>query len=362
MFSKPQRLILFFSSLKYGGGRTFAETFIDQIDGYEIFISSLYDRDFTQLLAKQLNVKACNIFDAEFLSDKSVLLFSNSQITAAISSVLFAGRHYYVTHGYANGLSFAARWRQILYRLQVNVPGTRIVACGHSEYESLVNLCKDRRKITIIRNSLPPKIYSAYDSKNQALVFKDREISLVYIGRICFQKGLDILLDAIRNIQIDEVTVRLYIVGNFQKSENEYRRQIQEKLKNFPYKITILPTQDIDQNFYKRFSALVAPSRFEGLPYTILEAAYSGLPIILSNCAGNSDIIPNDSYGYTFTSGNPKSLTDAIVKFAKSTEVQNRNRINRLRSRVNNEFSPDSFKAKYLEIIEHHYKNLSHNS
>ncbi|NDC43228.1 MAG: hypothetical protein EBZ77_17045, partial [Chitinophagia bacterium] len=107
-----RKSVLFFSSLVHGGGRTFAENYAGSILGAEIILCTLYDKAFTNTLAERLGLRAVSIFDPRLILDPRVLVFSNSQACAAIAALLYPGRHYYVTHGYANGLPYAEQWRR----------------------------------------------------------------------------------------------------------------------------------------------------------------------------------------------------------------------------------------------------------
>ena len=52
----------------------------------------------------------------------------------------------------------------------------------------------------------------------------------------------------------------------------------------------------------------VFPSFREGMPYVILEAMASGLPIIASNIAGVRDLVKHDHNGFLFSPGDVNDL------------------------------------------------------
>ena len=59
---------------------------------------------------------------------------------------------------------------------------------------------------------------------------------------------------------------------------------------------------------------LVAPSRWEGSPYAVLEAVARGKKVIASNCPGNKDIIREDENGWLFPTGDAKALAELLVQ------------------------------------------------
>lgn len=351
MSSNLKSSVLFFSSLVHGGGQTFAETYADSMQGTEIILCTIYDTVFTKTLAQRLGLRVCSIFDKRLLLNPRVLVFSNSQACAAIAALLYPGRHLYVTHGYANGLPYAPAWRRWAWAMQINFPGTRIVACGDSERDAIARISIGKGRVTLIRNGLPLKVTQEGDCLDGVGNVSLPGIHLAYIGRISFQKGLDVLLRAIELPALRQHRIKLSIIGNFQDREQQYCNQVRELIKRSRATIELLPPQQINAAFFRRFSALVAPSRFEGLPYTILEAGYAGVPIVMSDCPGNYDIAPDECYAYTFKNQDEVSLAQALLNFIESNVEEIDRRVSLMRERVVNEFSSSSFRDEYLKLL-----------
>jgi glycosyltransferase involved in cell wall biosynthesis len=360
MKSNNRSIVLIFSSLLHGGGRTYAETFAELMKGWEIKLCTIYDKEYTDLLAKQLGLKTCSLLDRQLLFDKHTLILSNSQISALIAAVLYPSRHWYVTHGYANGLIYASKWRRWTWIFQINLPGMRMIACGESERDSISRFSLRKNRVKLIRNSLPQKILSNDVDTIKICDKYSEKNHLVFVGRIAFQKGLDILLRALEEPALRNLNFKLTIVGNYQESEKIYCDQVRALIKQSTAEIEMLQPLKINFQFLRRFSALVAPSRFEGLPYTILEAGYSGLPIILSDCPGNCDIAPDNSYAYVFSSGDHVSLANCILDFFDSTSLESR--VLLMQQHVRSDFTSEKFKNEYLEVLLQAKTAISYNS
>ena len=350
-FSKLRKSVLFFSSLVHGGGRTFAETYAESMPDAEITLCTLYDKAFTKKLAERLGLRACSIFNPRLILDPRTLVFSNSQACAAIAALLYPGRHYYVTHGYANGLPYARPWRRNIWAAQVNIPGTKIIACGDTERDAISALLLRKTKVSLIRNGLPQKVIQGAVSTMEVESRTVKGVHLAYVGRVSFQKGLDLLLRALEQPALRQREIKLSIIGNYQEREEQYCAEVRELIQRSPATIELIPPQQIDVTFFRRFSALVAPSRFEGLPYTILEAAYAGIPIVLSDCPGNCDIAPNDRYAFTFKTEDEASLVHALLRLIDSNADEINDRVTLMRQRVISEFSSSSFRDEYLKRL-----------
>ena len=348
MVLKMKKVVLFFSSLVHGGGRTFAETYARSLKDADITLSTLYDNDFTKTLAQSMGLRYRNILDPRLLLESSTLVLSNSQICAAIASLMYPGRHYYVTHGYANGLPYAPVWRRLAWTIQINTPGTRVIACGDSERDAVARLCLGKERVSLIRNGLPLKVLE--DSPDACR--QQRPVAhFAYVGRITFQKGLDVLLNALEQSLLRKHEITLSIIGNYQESESKYCKLVRSLIKVSSVTIQFLPPQPVNNAFFRNFSALISPSRFEGLPYTILEAAYAGIPIVLSDCPGNNDIAPDDRFAFIFRSGSDYALANALFFLLESDQAEVERRAYALQQRVATEFSAKAFCDEHYKLL-----------
>ena len=77
------------------------------------------------------------------------------------------------------------------------------------------------------------------------------------------------------------------------------------------------PATEEPARFYRALDLFVLPSRYEGLSFAALEAAATGLPLILSDCLGNADLrdYPFDRVRWT-PPGDPAALAEHILAWA----------------------------------------------
>ena len=81
------------------------------------------------------------------------------------------------------------------------------------------------------------------------------------------------------------------------------------------------PTADI-QRFYSKCNIFVLPSYREGLPYTLIEAAGRGIPIVASNIDGNPEIAVQDYNALLFSPNDAKALTNAMLRLARNPALR----------------------------------------
>ncbi len=129
----------------------------------------------------------------------------------------------------------------------------------------------------------------------------------LFIGRLSKQKGVDILMGALRLIKGD---FQVSIIG-YGEMEEYLRREIEKDLKD---KVVFLGKLNEAFRYMPNFDALLLPSRFEGLPFTVLEAMLYGLPLIVTPCNGTIDVIDQRS-GYVADAIDSVSFAKAIQDF-----------------------------------------------
>ncbi len=117
---------------------------------------------------------------------------------------------------------------------------------------------------------------------------EDNRLKLLFIGRFDRQKGIDILLDIVRNLQekVFLCAAGSCIVGK-------------QFLKQPPDNVVLLDWQKPESvsMLLNQCDALVMPSRWEGMPITALEAMRAGKAVIGSDIPGLNEVIVNGFNG-----------------------------------------------------------------
>lgn len=132
------------------------------------------------------------------------------------------------------------------------------------------------------------------------LRYGENEFAFVCIARFDFQKGQDILVKAIDLAQkeLRASGKRTLLIGGGASLE-ETKRFVDEKgiadLIEFAGEIS-------DAGVYMTCGqTLIAPSRWEGMPYLLLEAVARGRRVIASDCPGNRDVLKNYAHATLFS-------------------------------------------------------------
>lgn len=160
--------------------------------------------------------------------------------------------------------------------------------------ESSLNLRPEQ--VVVKPNAVPDLGYSGPEQ---------REDFFLYIGRLSFEKGIKVLLEAAKS-----QTFELVIAG-----DGPFREEV-EQVANQYTNVTYVGKLDRQAgiDMMKRAKAILVPSIwYEGLPTTILEAFSTGTPIICSDQENLEEIIGSDETGLFFKTGNSTSLVNTIL-------------------------------------------------
>jgi glycosyltransferase involved in cell wall biosynthesis len=76
------------------------------------------------------------------------------------------------------------------------------------------------------------------------------------------------------------------------------------------------------------FDIFCLPSKYEGMPISILEAWASGKPVVATDVAGIRDLIVNGENGILVSPNNPGKLAKGIMMVLKNEQLRDKIRIN----------------------------------
>lgn len=153
---------------------------------------------------------------------------------------------------------------------------------------------------------------------------KKDQINLLYVGRIDFEKGTDILLEAVIKIEKDFKNIQLTIIGEFSPIFSKYSKNNKQ---NFHDKISYLlsqtknfkikETESIPWEEYYISDIVIIPSRIETFSLVAVEAAYAKCKIICSNIEAFKAILKNDGAIY-FNNNDSNDLYKKMLRTINS--------------------------------------------
>lgn len=136
-------------------------------------------------------------------------------------------------------------------------------------------------------------------------------VTFLNVGRLSFQKGQDILLQAFAEVHVRRPRTRLVIVGHGAMQE-ELDARIAELGLQRAVEIRSMPTNPGPA--FAEADVFVSSSRWEGWSLVIVEALSFGLPVVATDCDfGPRDILTDPRLGCLVSNGDVAALADAMV-------------------------------------------------
>ena len=137
---------------------------------------------------------------------------------------------------------------------------------------------KDQKKVWSIPNYIDAEEIITKSKKENSFTVDNKKYNLVTVGRICHQKGFDILIEHMENIVQQNKNVNLYIIGDGPDAPKIKKLVKRKKLQE---NVFFLGSQKNPFEYMKKMDAFVITSRYEGQGMVILEAKVIGLPIFI---------------------------------------------------------------------------------
>ena len=200
----------------------------------------------------------------------------------------------------------------------------------------------------VIHNSIDAQEYRsiAADRKwRDELGIDNDTVLLVYAGRLLPEKGLPVLLDSLKRIEDSGLRVMLAIAGEGKLSD--LARKSESKSCRY---LGCLDRGELSA-LLRDADCLCLPTTYpEGLPTVLLEAAVQNTAILVSNCAGAKEVVPDDSFGLVLDDISPNSLSNAITRFALDRNYLESCKKS-VSARVSMEFSWDNTAEELAKLI-----------
>lgn len=207
------------------------------------------------------------------------------------------------------------------------------------------------KKRKVINSILTPNFIdlSLYKKRTNSNLKNKEKIKFLYSGRLSREKGILVLLDAIKQISSKYENFELDIVG-----DGYLKRKIVEFIdqNNLQTKIHLLGTFGFFDmpKIYFNADVFVLPSYTEGTSASLIESMGSGCAPLCTNVGMNYKLVQNEVNGIIIVPGNSTLLANKIAYYLENQE--NISKFGELSRKKIEEYS-----NKFLELHSIIYKN-----
>lgn len=141
-----------------------------------------------------------------------------------------------------------------------------------------------------------------------------KKYDIVFYGRVCKDKGIEDLIEAVRILINQNLKIKILVVGNPSLAYGEYLRTLIQT-KNIQNNFTFVPYFSTQIELFEAImesKICVLPTHADIFPFTISESMFLKVPVISYNIEGVNDFNKNGQYIYMIKEGDIKQLADAI--------------------------------------------------
>ena len=251
-------------------------------------------------------------------------------------------------------------WLLSLKTAKINLKSVdRIVAISKNIERSLIDSGIDQTKIRLIppgidTEAFNPKV-SGQQWREKLGVPNDGKL-IFYLGNLLKAKGLDVLIEALKNIVAETPKVCFAYALQKQHSSFEPRRhEFRDALKEIPLYTPACELGPVPriQKLMAAADVFVSPLRTtNGLadyPISIMEAMALGKPVVSTPVGGVKEIIIHETHGLLAIPGDPEDLAAQILRTLNSPKMGKELGTN-ARKQIEGNFSMGAYVERTMEL------------
>ncbi|HEX6900840.1 MAG TPA: glycosyltransferase family 4 protein [Thermoanaerobaculia bacterium] len=172
---------------------------------------------------------------------------------------------------------------------------------------------------------------------------------LLFVGRLRIRKGVEVLLEALRELRRRNPAAIVRIAG-----DGEHRGRLERKAGEVGLgpAVAFLGSRDAAgvRTLLRGAAALVVPSTYEGMPLVILEAMEAGVPVVASRVSGIPEVVVDGETGWLVPPEDPEALAKALEEaLADPEEARRRGAAGR--ARVEERYRPAHAAAAWRAAV-----------
>jgi starch synthase (maltosyl-transferring) len=241
------------------------------------------------------------------------------------------------------------RWHLLMERLTSPL-ADRIVPNSPGLHDYMMRHGVSPERMTVIPNGIDVERFAG--PRREA---HGRPRTVLFVGRLTEQKGVDVLLRAARELV---TKCRLQLVGD--GPDREKLRALAAELGLAD--VRFLGRSDNVPELLARADVFVLPSRWEGMPTVVLEAMAARCPVVGTDVIGTRDLIRHGENGLLAPCDDPHSLAEAIDRIAGDETLAAALVANGYKTALEHAASVmlEAHERMYLELMEKRSSHRAH--
>ena len=209
----------------------------------------------------------------------------------------------------------------------------------------------DAGKIVVMPNAIITRGFEEGDSQSDSSRLKAHDTNKVlFLGRICRDKGVTELLEAIDRIHEKRPEVRLYIGGIFE--DEKYVHEVEKRSLYVKYLGWVGGEEKIKA--FDECGIVAVPSYFEGFGLTVIEGMLYGCCVVASDVGGIPEIVEDGEDGILIKAKDSAGLERALLR-VMTKEIDVDMMVRNGRAKVLEKYSAERIVDRIFEIYRELY-------
>lgn len=213
--------------------------------------------------------------------------------------------------------------RQIYRMIEVSLARTAcdaIIAVSEFERRHVIAQGVPADQVYVVANGIPQPPQVDRAGVRASLGIASNEMSIGFIGRLVPQKAPERFVAAIARLaeRIPYRCMRGLVVGSGPLQKEVHAQAQQAGIEPKMIWVTERPGPEV----LPAFDVLVMPSRYEGMPYVLLEALATGVPVVATDVGGVAETIEDRVTGFVVPQHEPDALVDRLVLLAANPTLR----------------------------------------
>ncbi len=173
-----------------------------------------------------------------------------------------------------------------------------IIAVSDREFDHAVSLGFPAGRMFLVGNGVDPRLPTELAETRrrvrERLGISDHLPVVGFVGRFCIAKAAERFVELARKVREAGQEARFILLGSGRGASDIARRISSYGLDDC---LTVLPDES-GEEFMPAFDVYTLTSRYEAMPYVLLEALAAGRPIVATDVGGSRTVIDHGKNGF----------------------------------------------------------------
>lgn len=196
-------------------------------------------------------------------------------------------------------------------------------------------------RIRVIPNPIDTDQFSPLKTKSNS-----NNLRIGAAGRLVHQKGFDLLLKAMVEVEKEIPNVSLRIAGTGDLAQELKKQVLDLGLK----KVEFMGFEADMVSFYRSLDLFAFPSRFEGFGFALAEAMSCGLASVAFDVSSNPELIADSSMGNLISAFDVQAFAKQLIALLKDDSVRQQTGAN-ARTRIVSRFNRERIEEEWSKFI-----------